>query len=190
MNMDINRLGELKRRIIDAMEVIGRPANIKEIAEEVGENRPIHSRISELVEAGWIVKIPNPTGLTHYSLRESEPVQDGGSPSPARSSKPEPDSQVSPSAQGSSSETVAQVSPVSLASKPEPDSQVATGSPPPTAEDPIISLLIDHYSDWETPPTTHAERLRVLAAGRMHPKVQLWLLELAGELDRLGAGTQ
>lgn len=187
MNMDINRLGDLKRRIIDAMEAIGRPANIKEIAEEVGENRPIHSRISELMEAGWIVKIPNPTGLTHYSLRESEPVQDGGSPSPARSSKPEPDAQVSPSAQGSSSETVAQVSPVSLASKPEPDSQVATWSPPPTAEDPIISLLIDGYADWETPPNVHAERLRVLAAGRMHPKVQLWLLELAGELDRLGA---
>jgi len=184
MNMDINRLGDLKRRIIDAMEVIGRPANIKEIAEEVGENRPIHSRISELMEAGWIVKIHNPAGLTHYSLRESAPVQDGGSPSPARSSKPEPDSQVSPSAQGSSSETVAQVSPVSLASKLEPDSQVATQ---PTAEDPIISLLIDGYDDWKTPPNVHAERLRVLAAGRMHPKVQLWLLELAGELDRLGA---
>ncbi len=185
MNMDINRLGDLKRRIIDAMEVIGRPANIKEIAEEVGENRPIHSRISELMEAGWIVKIHNPAGLTHYSLRESAPVQDGGSPSPARSSKPEPDSQVSPSAQGSSSETVAQVSPVSLASKLEPDSQVATQ---PTAADPIISLLIDGYADWETPPNVHADRLRVLAAGRMHPMVEYWLLELAGELDRLAAG--
>lgn len=170
MNMDINRLGDLKRRIIDAMEVIGRPANIKEIAEEVGENRPIHSRISELMEAGWIVKIHNPAGLTHYSLRESAPVQDGGSPSPARSSKPEPDSQVSP---------------VSLASKLEPDSQVATQ---PTAADPIISLLIDGYADWETPPNVHAARLRVLAAGRMHPMVEYWLLELAGELDRLAAG--
>lgn len=75
-------------------------------------------------------------------------------------------------------------------STPEPDAQVSPGSHTPTAEDPIISLLIDGYDDWKTPPNVHAERLRVLAAGRMHPKVQLWLLELAGELDRLGEGTQ
>lgn len=154
--MNEKHLGDVKRRILDAIDVIGHPANIHEIKDVGSFDLQIHSRISELVKTGWLIKVEHPGELTRYALA-NQPIDDEAEAAPAEPSTEE----------HRADEPVA------------PAQSMAEATP-----DPLIDLILAPVFSWRTAPSVHAARLRALAASRMHQQVQEWLLELADDIER------